>query len=125
LKWAIPDYQNKFIPHLGGLHISMNLLKTIGHHMSGSGLAEVWVESGLLGQGTAELALSSKSYNKGMRAHKLTFQALWCLLIPGLLAFSRETDKECHDEISAAISEDNPEKIAEAITLLKHDQVCG
>ena len=103
----------------------MNLLKTIGHHMSGSGLAEVWVESGLLGQGTAELALSSKSYNKGMRAHKLTFQALWCLLIPGLLAFSRETDKECHDEISAAISEDNPEKIAEAITLLKHDQVCG
>ena len=49
LKWSIPEYQNRLIPRLGGLHISMNFLKAIGDHMSGSGLAEIWVESGLFG----------------------------------------------------------------------------
>ena len=37
--------------------------------MDGSGLTEVWVESGLLGQDTVELVRSGKAYNKGMRAH--------------------------------------------------------
>ena len=77
LKWSVPEYQNKLIPRLGGFHISMNFLKAIGDHMDGSGLTEVWVECGLLGQGTVELVLSGKAYNKGMRAHKLTLQALW------------------------------------------------
>ena len=39
--------------------------------MSGSGLAEVWVESELLGEGTVQSVLSGKSYNKGMRVHHL------------------------------------------------------
>ena len=49
-----------------GLHIAMNFLKTIGDHMSGSGLADVWVESRLFGQGTADLALSGKAYSKAI-----------------------------------------------------------
>ena len=43
--------------------------------MNSSGLVEVWVESGLLGQGTVERVLAGKAYNKAMRAHKLTFMA--------------------------------------------------
>lgn len=72
LKWSVPEYKNKLIPRLGGLHVSMNFLKAIGDHMNGSELAEVWVESGLLGQGPVELVLAGKAYNKAMRAHKLT-----------------------------------------------------
>lgn len=41
LKWSVPEYQNKLIPRLGGLHISMNCLKVLGDHMDGCGLAEV------------------------------------------------------------------------------------
>ena len=33
LKWSIPEYRDKLIPRLGGLHISMNFLKVIGQHM--------------------------------------------------------------------------------------------
>lgn len=72
LKWSVPEYQDKLLPCQGGLHVSMNFLKAIGDHMNGSGQAEVWVESGLLGQGTVELVLAGKAYNKAMRAHKLT-----------------------------------------------------
>ena len=48
LKWKIPEFNKKLIVRLGGLHISMNFLKVIGKHMSGSGLYETWIESGLL-----------------------------------------------------------------------------
>lgn len=44
LKWPVPEYQNKLIPRLGGLHVSMNFLKAIGSHMDSCGLAEAWVE---------------------------------------------------------------------------------
>ena len=69
LKQCVPEYRTTLIPRFGGLHVSMNFLKAIGHHMEGSGLSEVWIESGLLGEGAVELALAGKDYNKAMRAH--------------------------------------------------------
>ncbi|XP_063763531.1 uncharacterized protein LOC134880508 [Eleginops maclovinus] len=122
LKWCVEEYQGKLIPRLGGLHIAMNFLKTIGDHMAGSGLAEVWLESGLLGEGAVMLVMSGKAYNKGMRAHKLTLQALWQLLLPTFLAFAAESNKECHDEISAMAADENPEMIPQLITYLKQEQ---
>jgi len=122
LKWRVPEYQNKLIPRLGGLHISMNFLKAIADHMDGSGLAEVWVDSGLLGQGTVELVRAGKAYNKGMRAHKLTLQALWRIVAPTFLVFVAEMDKECHDQLSKMAVDANPEQIPEMITFLMQEQ---
>jgi hypothetical protein len=76
LKWSVQEYKDKIIHRLGSLHTAMNFLKAIGYHMSGCGLIEVWLESGLLGEGAAQFVLSGKAYNKAMRAHKLTLQAL-------------------------------------------------
>ena len=72
MKWEIPEFNKKLIVRLGGLHISMSFLKVIGKHMSGSGLYETWIESGLLGEGVEELVFSGKAYSKEMRAHKIT-----------------------------------------------------
>ena len=55
----------------------MKFLKVLGDHMEGSELSEVWVDSGLLAPGSAQLVFNGKSYSKGLRAHKLTVQALW------------------------------------------------
>ncbi len=73
LKWSVPEYQDTLIPRLGGLHVSMNFLKAIGDHMNGSGLAEVWVESGLLGQGTVERVLTGKAYNQSFEGTQTDF----------------------------------------------------
>ena len=82
------EYQHELILRLGGLHISMNFLEAIGDHMDESGLAEVWVESGLLGRDTVELVRAGKEYNKGTRAHRLTLQALWRIMAPTLICLS-------------------------------------
>ncbi len=96
LKWLIPEYQCKLIPRLGGLHIATNFQKCIGQYMDGSGLSEIWLESGNLGPDPVELVLSVKAYNKAMHTHKLALQVLWRLLMPSLLAFVSEVDSEVH-----------------------------
>lgn len=74
----MPEYQDKLVELLGGLHISMCFLKTIGSYlyMNGSWLAETCVESDLLGPNAAEHVMNDKAYKRVMRAHKLTSQAL-------------------------------------------------
>lgn len=104
LKWSNCDYHRKLILRLGGLHISMNFLKAIGTHMNGSGLKEVWVEASIMGPNTVEAVLAGKKYNKAMRAHKLTLQALWHFLGPTLLSYVQEADRQLFDSISKALS---------------------
>jgi hypothetical protein len=59
------------------------------------------VESELLGLIAAEQVLSGKHYNRGMRAHNITSQAVWGLLLPPLLEFLKDSDREIYDEIIA------------------------
>ena len=97
LKWAIPEYQKKLVVQLGGLHISMCFQKAIGNHMKGSGLVEAWVESGLLGPNATEHVTNGKAYKRAMRAHKITLQSLWQLLIP----FLSEHSARIHIQLSS------------------------
>ena len=92
LKWSIPEYKELLIPHLGGLHTAMNFLKAIGKHVQSSGLSEAWVESKILGPNLTDQAMAGKSYSRGMRAHKITFQAMWQILLPELLSSLEEHD---------------------------------
>ena len=122
LKWSVQEYKDKLFPRLGGLHTAMKFLKAIGDHMSGCGLVEVWLESGLLGEGAAQLVLSGKAYNKAMRAHKLTLQALWQILLPAFLLFAEESDKDCYDDIVSMAAIDDLENIPALIASLKSEQ---
>jgi len=117
LKRAKDEYQNFLIVRMGGLHISLNFLKVIGKHLQSSGLLEAWIESKILGPGTAELVLAGKgkSYSKAMRAHKLTIQALWKILMPKLLTFIRNEAQGLRAEIEA---KENNEDIEELLLLL-------
>ena len=57
-----------------------------------------------------------------MRAHKLTLQALWQILLPTFLVFAAESNKECHDEVSGMVADDILELILQLITYLKKKQ---
>ena len=57
---------------LGGFHILMNYLGTIGKMIAGSAVDELLVESGLYSETT-----TTKQYNRGVQAHKkLMLEAL-------------------------------------------------
>ena len=82
---------------MGGLHIAMNFLKVIGTHMEGSGLEHIWIESGLLGPNATSEVLSGKHYNRGMRSHKITVQAMWYILAPQIISYIQTSDIELYD----------------------------
>ena len=98
-----PVYQHKVFPRLGGLHISLNFQRIIGQHMSSCGLFDAWIESNLLGEVAAQKVFAGKSYSKAMRAHKITIQALWRIIIPRFMEFLNCKDpdmaKKINDEI--------------------------
>ena len=114
LRWFDERYQDRIILKMGGLHIALNFQKAIGQQMQASGLSEVWTESGVVGEGAASLILNGKSYAKAMRVHKLTYKALWQLLLPAFLAFVENKDPELAKMVSEECK--NPEILIDLLT---------
>jgi hypothetical protein len=116
LKWAKQEYQEFLIVRLGGFHTAMNFMKAIGKHMQSTGLLEVWCESGLLGEKTAENAMMGKGYEKAIRAHKVTFQALWQILLPRFLDYLHSEDRELKQMIEKADSEEDDQELIDILS---------
>ena len=70
------------LSRLGSFYITKNFMKAIGQHYTDSGLQEVWAESLVFGENTATNNMLAKSYNRTIRAHKLTLEALWIIMWP-------------------------------------------
>ena len=80
LVWHKPDQFANVIVRLGGFHSAQNYLRAIGQHCTDCGLSDAWVESGVYGECTADRILEGKCWNRAIRAHKLTMEALWRLM---------------------------------------------
>ena len=79
LVWANNEKYGNVIFRLGGLHVCFNFLKAIGQHTESAGLEDLWIESGLFPANVTENMLSGKAYDRAVRAHTLTYEALWRL----------------------------------------------
>ena len=53
--------------------------------MEKSGLSDVWVESGVYNECTSDNILAGKSWNRAIRAHKLTLEALTRLYLTSFM----------------------------------------
>lgn len=115
LKWSKEEYQEKLIIRMGGLHIAMNFLKAIGTHMEGSGLEHIWIESGLLGPNATSEVFSGKHYNRGMRSHKITVQAMWFILAPQIISHIEASDNELYDEIKVLMEDEDTDGLIDAL----------
>lgn len=118
LKWTVPEYKDILIPRLGGLHTTMNFLKVLGQHMEDTGLFEVFTESGILGPNTTEHAMSGKDYSKGVRAHKLCFQALWRVLLPKLNAYLELHDNDLKKYLLEISQSPDKDEMDELVSIL-------
>ena len=62
-------------------HTIRSLFGVLGSKMKGSGLSEILIESGVCASGSLEKVMSGKHYNRALRTHKLTVEALERLLV--------------------------------------------
>ena len=79
---------------MGGFHITLNFLSVIGKKFEESGIEDLLTESGVYGSNTTLALLKGKSYNRGVRTHKLIMEALLRLQWQ---AFCKRLEKERED----------------------------
>ena len=84
LQWAKTKAFKDVIIILGGCHTQMTFSKAIGKYVE-SGISDMWVESEVFGEATAENIVKGKHWNRVASAHKLSYEALWRVLWPLLL----------------------------------------
>lgn len=76
IQWGLPEEFKDTVIRMGGFHVALNYLAVIGKMFQDSGIEDLLIESGVYGSNTASVLLKDKSYNRGVRAHKLVMEAL-------------------------------------------------
>ena len=76
IQFKFPDEFSDIL-RLGGFHVALNFLSIIGKKYQGSGLDDLLIESGVYAAGTTSALLAGRYYNRGVRAHKLCFEAFF------------------------------------------------
>ena len=127
LQWEKTEEFKNVIFILGGFHTQMTFTKVIGKYLESSGMSDIWAESEVFGENTAGNILKGKLWNRVLRAHKLSYEALWRVLWPLLIKWAEEkgggVDKMLED-LSAKLAieftsgEDNPATDATACSSL-------
>ena len=74
--WANPQQFKEIVLCLGPFHIACTFLAVIGKRYGNAGLADILVESGVLGSGSIAGVLEGKHHNRAMRIHKLVAEGL-------------------------------------------------
>jgi len=65
---------------MGVFHTICTLLRILGKRFADAGLRDLLVEAGVVAQGSVSTMLEGRHYNRGVRAHKLVFEALMRLV---------------------------------------------
>ena len=81
LKNENPEKFTKIMPMLGGFHTEGAFMSAINARFKGSDLAELLASAGLIEEGLVDQAIRGGHHNRGMRLHKLAYEAFLRLLI--------------------------------------------
>ena len=82
IQWRFPNEFPNMVVRMGGLHIALNFLSLLAKKYAYSGL-DLLIESSVYAAGSTSALMKGKSYNRGIRAHKLCLEVFFRLL-PGL-----------------------------------------
>ena len=85
LQWRLAEEFADTVIRLGGFHIALNYLSVRGKKLSNSGVEDLHIESGVYGAGSVTILMLGRSYNGGIRAHKLFMEALFRLQLRAFL----------------------------------------
>ena len=74
--WKNKEKFEGLILLLGGFHLICNFISIIGKRFGDAGLRDLLVESGTAASGSVQSILNGKQYNRGIRMHKIVYEAL-------------------------------------------------
>ena len=117
IQWRYPEEFANVILRMGGFHIALNYLGLIGKKYLDSGLDDLLIESGVYAAGTTAALMKGKSYNQGVRAHKLVSEAMFHLMWSAFMAWYASAN-----DLSLNEEERVLQCISDGIHVLQQDQ---
>ena len=99
VKWTYDEEWKNLHYRMGGLHNLMVFMATIGNHTEGSELYDIWIQSGIITEGSLDKILKGKDFKGGMFLHKITLQTLWRKLMPQFMEYAAENYPDIHHGI--------------------------
>ena len=76
IMWHKEEEMNRVVLRMGAFHMCCTLLAVIGKRFGDAGLSDILIESEVIAAGSLSGVLEGKHYNRGVRAHKIVFEAL-------------------------------------------------
>ena len=83
IAWKQPQLYGQVVLMMGNFHTICNFMSSIGKMFGEAGLRNIAVESGVIAGGSTNKVLEGKQYNRAVRLHKLTYEALMRLVWKG------------------------------------------
>jgi hypothetical protein len=113
---------------MGNFHIICNLLSIIGKLFRDAGLRDLAVESGVITEGSIDKALDGKQYNRGVRLHKLVYEALMRLAWVGFIDWLENYHTQDYENLGDALGQiqclhDSP--TAANMAMVMNNEVCN
>ncbi|KAK3734695.1 hypothetical protein QZH41_002114 [Actinostola sp. cb2023] len=98
IQWRYPEEFSDLVVRMGGFHIAHNYLSLLGKKYLNTGLDDVLIESGVYAAGTTSVLMKGKSYNRGVRAHKLAMEALFRLMWRAFVQWYSNTHADSYND---------------------------
>ena len=96
IQWEFPNLygEDKYVVMMGGLHIEMAALKTLGKWLHESGWTAALVQANITTSGKADAMLCASHVTRTRYAHQVTAAALYILQTNGYDTYTRSNDGE-------------------------------
>ena len=112
IKWKNLVKFGDIVIRMGAFHTSCTLLAILGKRFGDAGLRELAIEIGIIEDGSISGVLEGRQYNRAIRMHKLTYEALNRLAWDSFVECVGEKEEifeelsECIEEMSNCIDTD-------------------
>lgn len=117
IRFKEEKFKDRLVLRLGEFHTSMTFLAILGKRFKDAGLSNIFIESGIVAEGSVNGVLNGKHYNRSIRCHKLVFEALSRLLWNAF--FNSMPADECTESLKIADHIYNSYKVG----LLKKNEI--
>lgn len=87
--WKQKEQFESLVVMIGGFHLLLTLLVMIGNRFGDASLRDVTVRSEVIAEGSIDSVLNDKHYKRGVRLHKIMYEAIAMLLYTNLKLFER------------------------------------
>ena len=105
LQWKQSKRFKDIMLRMRVFHKACTLLSIIGKRFQDAGLRDLLVDSGVIAEGSVAGALDGRRYNRGVRLHKIMYEALMRLAWQRFVACIQKNHKESKTTVDGFFSE--------------------